>query len=78
MTASLGKEVPEDLRTLLKTRFESVDKDINTLQQNVVTLRQQMAITTNGVQSFGRKRETVWVVAIGAGDTLMIHLALQE
>src|SRR5262249_33510613 len=27
---------------------------------------------------FRAKRETVWIVAIGAGDTLVIHLALHE
>jgi hypothetical protein len=41
-------------------------------------LRQQMAITTNGVQIFGRKRETMWVVAIGARNPLVIHPALHE
>src|SRR5262245_43816137 len=37
-----------------------------------------MALSANRIQIFGRKRETVRIVAIGAGDTLAMHLALHE
>src|SRR5262245_3535989 len=33
-----------------------------------IKLRRQMALAANGIQVFVRKREAVWIVAIGAGD----------
>jgi hypothetical protein len=41
-------------------------------------LRRRVALTANGVQVFGSKLETMWIVAVRAGDTLVIHLALDE
>ena len=43
-----------------------------------VELRRQMASDANRVQIFRRKRETVWIVTVRAGDTLVMHLALHE
>ena len=37
-----------------------------------------LALAANGIQTFCRQRETVWIVAIRTRDAHVIHLALHE